>query len=80
MANNVIKLRHRNLYVANKDVKSNNKKCLACDDGEKWNYESMKHLAECEAIRIEFWMPLLEVMDKMEIQVPREEENSTGSI
>ena len=72
-----LKLRHRNLYVANKDVKSNNQKCLACDDGEGWNYESMKHLAECEAIRIEFWIPLLEVMDKMQIKVPREEENLT---
>ena len=73
-----LKLKHRNLYVANRDQQSNNQKCLACDNGaNEWEWESMRHLAECHSIRLSLWIPLLELMEKTGITIPQDEDDIT---
>ena len=48
-------------------------KCLACDD----EFESITHLAECEVIREKFFTPLTELAERMELDVPQDEEDLT---
>jgi hypothetical protein len=68
-----LKLKHRNLYVANKDQKCDNKHCLACDD----ELESMLHLAECNEIRENYFVPLIEILIECELEVPDDEDDLT---
>ena len=67
------KVKHRNLYVAKHDNKSMAQKCLACDD----EFESIIHLAECEVIREKLFTPLTELAEKMELDIPQDEEDLT---
>ena len=59
-----LKLRHRTLYTANKDRDCPNPKCLACKRVD----ESMKHLAECNDIRYEFWWDIINLMRILKIK------------
>ena len=56
------KLRHRNLYVVNKDKNVVDQSCLGCRTEE----ESMLHLALCSHIGSHFWDILLDLMEKVE--------------
>jgi hypothetical protein len=66
-----LKLKHRNLYVANKDEKCQNKDCLACED----ETESMLHLAECNELRENYFIPIMKLLIECELEVPEDEDD-----
>ena len=52
------KLKHRNLYVVNRDANIADQRCLAC----MTDPESMLHLAQCGRIMREYWQVLFDLM------------------
>ena len=59
------KLKHRNLYVANRDDTIQDQRCLAC----LLDPESMIHLAQCSSIYNGFWLILINLMKAVNIRV-----------
>ena len=61
------KLRHRNLYVANRDTRIPDPTCLCC----RLRPESMLHLAECTEIKDSFWEEIYGLMAKLGLKYER---------
>ena len=62
----LLKLQHRNLFVANRDRNCIDPRCLAC----RATPESMFHLAECADIRDDFWKSIISFLVLTGMQQP----------
>ena len=65
-----MKLKHRNLYVANRDRTIANNNCLCCGI----HPESMGHLATCAVITREFWDKIIGVIESLGLEVAYDRE------
>ena len=65
-----MKLKHRNLYVANRDRTIANNNCLCCGA----HPESMGHLSTCIVIRRDFWDKIISVVECLGFDVPVDRE------
>lgn len=65
-----MKLKHRNLYVANRDRTIVNNACLCCGT----HPESMGHLSTCIVIRRDFWDKIISLIENLGLDVPGDRE------